>query len=444
MKQTLVAERKTAKRQQAEERPRIGRGIWIAFVIALILADMAVLSWVFNRSGSYAGQLNLWIFIFALLALIPLAWLIGQITEVLCEFLSPVLNGLIEATLSNVPELAIGVFLLIQARSSAASATTVTADLDIIRGLLIGSVINNVLLTLGLAVLIGTVWHGRLRFPTEEAAGYASMLALAVVGLAVPTLAAAFAKDRNNANAINTVSILVGAILIITYFLYIATTVFQVGERGRHPVAAEKETKEERANETETEKLVRAEERDEAHEDQRDLADVRKRQANRRAYRGVLILAVVLLLVTTAITIVMGWVVVGVTNTVIVNTALTPLSTGLIIFPIVCNLGEASGAIVSAARNNIRQSMQVAAGSSVQIPLFVTPLLVFISFAFAGGDNSNVLTLIFKPLELIVVALVTFVYALVNLDGETTWLEGLQLLAFYAMIAITAFALPGV
>jgi Ca2+:H+ antiporter len=134
---------------------------------------------------------------------------------------------------------------------------------------------------------------------------------------------------------------------------------------------------------------------------------------------------------------------VDVTENVIKGTFLTPFSTGFIIFPIVCNFGELVTAFMFAWRGNMRDAMEVAAGSSVQMPLFVTPVVVFLSVLFAFGNPDLVLTLIFKPLELIIVALATFVYALVNLDGETTWLEGLQLLAFFAMIAVTAFALPG-
>ncbi|MGZ3583993.1 MAG: calcium/proton exchanger, partial [Ktedonobacterales bacterium] len=79
----------------------------------------------------------------------------------------------------------------------------------------------------------------------------------------------------------------------------------------------------------------------------------------------------------------------------------------------------------------------------VQIALFVTPVLILLSYPLALGEPKLILTLIFQPLELIVIGLVTFVYALVSLDGETTWLEGLQLLAFYAMMVAVAFALPG-
>ncbi|HKT39683.1 MAG TPA: hypothetical protein VJR48_15005, partial [Ktedonobacterales bacterium] len=108
-----------------------------------------------------------------------------------------------------------------------------------------------------------------------------------------------------------------------------------------------------------------------------------------------------------------------------------------------CNLGELIAAFRGSWRNDMDAAMNVAAGSSVQVPLFVTPVLVLISAILAGANAGSVLTLVFNPVVLIVVGLVTFVYALVNLDGETTWLEGVQLLAFYLMIAVTALVLPG-
>jgi Ca2+:H+ antiporter len=89
-------------------------------------------------------------------------------------------------------------------------------------------------------------------------------------------------------------------------------------------------------------------------------------------------------------------------------------------------------------------AMEIAAGSSIQVPLFVTPVLVFTGLIFAAlTPNLPAITLIFPPLALITLGLAAFVYALVNLDGETTWLEGAQLIVFYVMIAVTAFALPG-
>ena len=353
----------------------------------------------------------------------------------------------------------------------------VSDDFDVIRGLLVGSVINNVLLTLGVSVFIGALRHGRLRFDAGRAASYASMLALAVVGLALPNLASAFAATRSGADRLHAqtvVSVLVSVILMLTYAVYIGTEIFGWGDKpapalaaaaeggagaapavearggagehgaGEHGAAHEhsEEHAEHQASEHIPEhKLLRElEEREERlREDLERGKHLLMRQQFPRRFR----LALVGLAAVTALTVLMAGVLVTVTDQVIVNTPLTSLSVGFIIFPIVCNLGEAAGAIDSAWHHNMETAMSVAAGSSVQVPLFVTPLLVFISLGIAATGTGSVLTLIFYPAELIVVALVAFMYALVNLDGETTWLEGLQLIALYAMVAITAFVLPG-
>ncbi|HEX6122031.1 MAG TPA: hypothetical protein VFY89_02670 [Ktedonobacterales bacterium] len=433
--------------------------------IALILAVLAVLMWFLNRQS---GQFTVWVFAFALGSLIPLATLIGAATERLVDFLGDVSSGLLNATLSNVPELAIGIFLLVHARRHLQDALSVHADFDIIRGLLLGSVINNILLTLGIAVFVGAWRHGRLHFDAGRAAGYASMLALAVVGLALPNLASAFHGDSNDTEAQILVSVLVSAILIVTYIVYIGTQVLGWGERGTAPVAAEahgghaeavavtagqhhaQHAQHEHAGHGEHDEhgehiseakrqraLAEEDERQQQEDEQRQHREMRAR------FPGRFRLLIVALVGVTAITVVVAAILVSVTDNVIRETPLTPLSVGLILFPIVCNLGEAAGAVQAARDRNMEAAMAVAAGSSVQVPLFVAPLLVFISLGIAWGGASQALTLIFPSEVLIVAGLVTFVYALINLDGETTWLEGLQLLAFYAMVAITAFALPG-
>ncbi len=441
----------------------VNRRWWVTGVVALILADLAIITWVLSRGNS---NLTLWVFVFALGAMVPLATLIGAATERLVPFLGDVSSGLVDATLSNVPELAIGVFLLIQARSFASSPAMVTTDFDVIRGLLVGSVINNILLTLGIAVFFGALRHGRLKFDASRAAGYASMLALAVVGLALPNLASAFATARTAADEQHAeviVSVLVCVILMMTYVVYIGTEIFGWGEKAAPALATAGEDGHEAATvEHEQHKATGREEHEESHGESREHiaehkllreleeAEERLREATerdkhlqmRKQFPRRFQLAIVGLAAVSVVTVVMAALLVNVTDQVIVNTPLTPLSVGLIIFPIVCNLGEAGGALQSAWHRNMETAMSVAAGSSVQIPLFVTPLLVFISLAIAATGGS-VLTLHFLPAELIVVALVAFMYALVNLDGETTWLEGLQLLALYAMVAITAFVLPG-
>ena len=411
-----------------------------SYIASVVLAGGAVAAWLLNTSGSYAGQLEYWVFGLALVALIPLAQALNDVTEGLTPYLGKVLRGLIEATFGNMPEIAIGLFLLIKAHESAALLET---NFVIIRGLLIGSVINNALLVLGIAVFAGALRNGRMTFNANQAAGFASMLALAVVGLALPTLAAGFARDHS-ADAVENASLIVGGILFLTYIMYVAASQFGLGERVRTsktPAGADKEG--EAAEEEELDEDARKRRKAEEAQQARRRIESAKREEERQRNPVKLIIGVVALLFFTLVIFLMANFFVGVTDQVIAQTPLTPLSVGLILFPIICNFGELFAAVPAARRNDMDSAMDVAAGSCVQVPLFVVPVLVFISAILAGTNSGDVLTLIFNPIELIVVGLVTFVYALVNLDGETTWLEGVQLLAFFLMIAVTAFVLPG-
>ncbi|HET9980984.1 MAG TPA: hypothetical protein VFQ32_11100 [Ktedonobacterales bacterium] len=413
-----------------------------SYIIAVVLAGAAVAAWFLNTSGSYAGQLEYWVFGLALVALIPLAQAINDITEGLAPYLGKITRGLIEATFGNMPEIAIGLFLLIKAQESAALLDT---NFVIIRGLLIGSVINNALLVLGVAVTSGALRNGRMRFNANQAAGFASMLALAVVGLALPTLAAGFARDHSN-EAVEAASLVVGGILFITYIMYVGASTFGWGEKARANLkkgGASEEGKSEAEEEEELDDDTRKRIADEEAEEEKEARASAARRELRRKNSAILPLGVVALIFFTGVIFLMAYFFVGVTDEVIAQTPLTPLSVGLILFPIVCNFGELFAAVRAAWSNDMDGAMNVAAGSSVQVPLFVVPALVFISAILAGTNSGDVLTLIFNPIELIVVGLVTFVYALVNLDGETTWLEGVQLLAFYLMIGVTAFVLPG-
>lgn len=424
--------------------------------VLLIAVPLALAAGVLNRQGAYAGKLTTWIFGFSLVAVVPLAALLGQLTDKLSEFYGERIGGLLSASFGNVPELAIGVLLLIHARSHGGIQPVVDSDFTVIRGLLIGSVINNVLFVLGSSIFVAALRNGRMNFSAESAAGYASMLAIAVVGLALPTIATTV--SANSAHTQAAISIPFGLILIGSYVAYIASSIFGIGSKPRAKArpatatgnsgapVAEGDTagmpvlRDEPAHETLAEKIEAIEDADQPDEDARAVT---KRREYRRAHRYDVGIAFVGLALVTITTVLIVGLLVSVTDNVIQGTPLTPLSVGLILFPIVCNLGEQAGSVVEAWRNHMEGAMAVAAGSSVQVALFVTPVVVLLSFLTAGGSLNLVLALIFKPLELIILGLVAFVYALVSLDGETTWLEGLQLLAFYAMVVAVAFVLPG-
>jgi len=423
--------------------------------ILLIAIPLAAVAFFLNRQGANAGQLTIWIFALSLVAVIPLATLIGQLTDTLSTYFGDRAGGLLGASFGNVPELAIGIFLLIHAHVHSSSPAVIQSDLDVIHSLLIGSVINNILFVLGSSIFIAALRNGRMNFSAASAAGYSSMLALAVVGLALPTLATKLAATHPPIGTQDVVSVAFGLILIVSYIAYVASSVFDLGARGHQSkkparkaeggavaatAAVEAEgvpmLADDSAHETELEKIVTAEEADE------DVV-VRKLREARRGHGLDITIAIVGLAVVTMLTVGIAGMLVSVTDNVIQATPLTPLSVGLILFPIVCNLGEQAGAVITAWHNHMDGAMSVAAGSSVQVALFVTPVLVLLSFPIGAFNHDLTLSLLFAPLQLITLGLVAFVYALVSLDGETTWLEGLQLLAFYAMIVAVAFALPG-
>jgi Ca2+:H+ antiporter len=423
--------------------------------LSLLFAPAALVLYWFNTNGATTGRLSFWLFGVSLVALLPLAQINGDIVEVLAKGRSQIVSGLMNAFLGNIPEIAIGFWLLMQVvRHPDLTDTNYT----IVHGLLLGSVINNILLTLGLATFAGAWRHGRLRFSQERAAGFASMLGLAVVGLALPTLATAFAdqsKELLGSYTEEAVSLVVCVILFMSYIAYILVEYFHFGDRiasekvaEAGPATAEHHAAHHQA-EAEHHHLTAAEEaallREEEARQAREREMALTQSAAKPLSTGITALMLTLLVISIAAIAGVCATLVTVTDRVIVaSPLLTPLSFGLIVLPIICNFGELFEAAQMAWGKRMEEAMEVAAGSSVQVPLFVTPVLVFIGFIFALlTPGLQQFTLVFKPLELVTVGLVVFVYALVNLDGETTWLEGVQLAAFYAMIALTAFALPG-
>ncbi len=407
--------------------------------ITLLLAPAALALYWYNTNGATTGKLTFWLFGVSLLALLPLAQFNGDLVEALTRGRTQIVAGLMNALLGNIPEIAIGFWLLMQVvRHPELTGPNYT----IVHGLLLGSVIGNILLTLGLATFAGAWRHGRLRFSQERAAGFASMLGLAVVGLALPTLATNFAdqgKELLGASTEEAVSLVVCAILLISYLAYVLVEYFHIGDRLVAERAEEEEAKGHditAAEEAAIRRLVEAK----AERASELVAD-----GEQALGTGATALALFALVVSIgAIAGVCATLVTTTDRVIVASPLLTPLSFGLIVLPIICNFGELLEATQMAWGKRMEEAMEVAAGSSVQVPLFVTPVLVFVGFGLALlTPGLQQFTLVFKPLELVTVGLVVFVYALVNLDGETTWLEGLQLCAFYAMIALTAFALPG-
>jgi len=380
------------------------------------------------------------VFLLAALALVPLAGLIGLATEALAERLNYTLGGLLNATFGNAAELIIGITAL-----SAGLTQVVLASIT-------GSIIGNVLLVLGMSMFAGGLRHGAQLFSKANAGHYAAMMAIAVVGMALPSLIALVGEGTGpnpalvRGLALHELSLAVGILLLVSYCAYVGFSVFGLGAKGGQvakdpagPLTPLEEVTV--AEESDTGTLVEGERADTEVVDKMEAEDA-------HAEKGALgrlealwhrspALPVVTLGLVTALTAIVSEALVGAIEPVAEQVGLNPFFIGLIILPIIGNAAEHSSAVTFALRNRMEVSMAITAGSSIQVALLVTPVLVLISWLVG-----HPLDLLFAPFELAILALVTGIFALVSLDGESTWIEGMQLCVFYLIVALCLFFVP--
>jgi Ca2+:H+ antiporter len=324
--------------------------------------------------GDVEGQV---VFVVAAVAVAGLAWVLGLATEQAGESAGPRVSALLNASFGNLPELVILV-LAINAGLS-----------DIARASIIGSVIGNVLLILGLSLLVGGWRHGIQRFNERMAGTNASMLILGVVGLGVPTL---FAAVHHGRGAELLLSRWTGGALLVCYVAYVYFSFATPGLQFQ----------------------------DEAGE----MAWSRRR-------------AILLLAVTAIATGVVSEVLVHSIQPTIKAWGVPRQFIGLIIVPFVGNVAEHFSAVKLAAANRVDFAMGIAYGSGIQISLLASAVAVFASTAM-GRD----VALVFHPLQLAALAAAAIGSTMVARAGETNWLEGLQLLIVYFIVAV-AFWLLG-
>jgi len=323
-------------------------------------------------------HVDLLTFLTAAAAILPLAGLIGRSTDQLALHAGPRVGGLLNATFGNVTELIIAVFLLLD------------DEIEIVKASLTGSIIGNLLLVLGLSFFVGGLRNKEQQFSAEASNVHGSSLALAVAGLLMPALFV-LTTGRHDEAQREVVSGVVAAVLIA---LYVCMLVFMLVTH---------------------EHLFRTAEQDEEPE-----WSVRR--------------AVVTLLVVTALVGLESEILVGALEPALADLGLSRLFVGLILVPIIGNAAEHSTAVFFAMRNKLDATLEIATGSSLQIALFVTPALVFISLAIG-----HPMDFVFSPFEVAAVGISVLLVALISRDGRSNWLEGLQLMATYVVIAISFF-----
>jgi len=335
----------------------------------------------------------LWIFISACAGIIPLAALMGHSTEALSSRVGPGVGGLLNASFGNAAELIIA-FMALRA-----------GKIDIVQASLTGSIIGNLLFVLGLAIFAGGLKRERQTFNRTAAGVGGSMLFLAIVGLLIPTLLTPTLERRlTDPAALNgtlqTLSEWLAGVLLLTY---LGKLIFSL--RTHHHLYSEEA----------------------------------EHEAESEPHWG-LKFSLIVLVVATALTAVIAEILVGAVEHAAVRLGLSDIFVGVVIVAIIGNAAEHSTAVLVAMKGKMNLAITIAVESSIQIALFVAPILVF---AGALLPTKGVpMTLHFTDFEAFAVAIGIGATILISLDGESNWLEGLQLLAVYGMLG-TAFYFVG-
>lgn len=324
------------------------------------------------------------IFAASALAIIPLAGLIGEATEEIAARTGPQIGGLLNATLGNAAELIITIFALREGL------------LELVRASIIGSILGNLLLVMGLAILLGGIKHGLQTFDRRRATMNATLLILAFMALAIPSLFDATFVASEEFESERLLSEGIAGILI---FLYIANVVYSLFVKQESAGAIVEEP--------------------------------------HHAPKWSAPFALTVLAGATIGIVFMSEFLVSTVEPVVEELGWSELFVGVIIVPIIGNVAEHLVAVQMALKNRMELSMTIALGSSLQIALFVAPVLVFVSLLF-----DNKLVLAFSVPEVIALAAASYVAALVAEDGESNWFEGLMLLGVYVIVALAFFLLP--
>lgn len=378
---------------------------WLYYLLTMaIVAPIINLIW--------GQQQEMAIFICSAIGLIPLAALIGRATEDLEYYVGPIAGGLLNATFGNAPELIIGIFALQRGL------------ITVVKASITGSVISNILLVLGSSLAIGGWRWGKQYFSARDAGQYSVMMILAVSSLLLPYTATFVIKD---AQRLQSLSVAIAVVLLLVYALYLSMHVFHLRSGRRNPTLHGKNVPPSSPTEPE-----------EADELEAVTGHLDPRKVDPQRIPPKPWLAVVMLLIATIGTAWNSELLVGAITPVAAQLGWSRVFIGLVIIPIIGNAAEHSTALYIAYKDRIDLSMAIAAGSSIQVATFVAPLLILVSLFYTTH-----LDMVFQPLELVILGLASILFALISLDGESHWLEGLQLVALYIIACIVFFFIPG-
>ena len=337
------------------------------------------------------------LFIISALALVPVAGWMGRATEHLAHRMGEGVGGLLNASFGNAAELIIALMALR------------AGHLEVVKASITGSIIGNLLLVLGVSVFAGGLRHPRQTFNKTGVRASCTALILAAAALVIPGVFHHTAAQRPGGwtpAAEQSLSLVIACILIATYAAILAFSLVthrQLFKGGEADIGSP------------------------GIPDQHNVAP-------RSVGQAVSVLFVATLTV--------AWVsefLVGAVEAAQHSLGVTETFIGVIIVAIVSNAAEHSTAVTMALKNKMDLTFGIAVGSSLQIALFVAPVLVFASYFFPHQLNLE-----FTIPEIVAVVTAVFVAEQISGDGESNWLEGVQLLALYAILGVLFYFLPGV
>lgn len=345
---------------------------WRALLLVLVPITIAL---------DVRGAPPVLLFAIAAAGVVPLAGYLSKATEHLVARSGPTLGGLLSASFGNAAALVIAVVAL------------KAGLVGLVKATIVGSIVGNLMVILGLALLAGGWKAGLLRFNRTAAGMSSAMLALAVFALVLPALLHQVHPRPDELNAFR-MSEAAALMLSITY---LCSLLFPL--RAHRPLFGG------------------------------DLGLGRPASAAWPAVRGVTVLAL-----ATAGMVVQSEVLVHAVQELTITLGWSEFFLGLIVIPLIGNVTEHAGAVVAARKGTPDLALQIVVGSSTQIALLVVPLLVAAGLLFGVR-----LDLVFSPFEVMAIVLATGVTAIITLVGESNWFKGVQLLAVYTLLAVAAW-----
>lgn len=327
------------------------------------------------------------LFFLAAVAIIPIAAQIVGATEQLAHRTGDAIGGLLNATFGNAPELIIA-FVALKA-----------GLLQMVRASLVGAILANLMLALGVSFLVGGLRYHEQRFNATAARAYSTMMFLAAVSMTVPS---AFSRVFGPNEVIRQERLLnvgIAILLLVAYALYILFSL-----RTHTATFASVES--------------------EGHAEHEELWSVPR--------------AVITLLTASVLAAWMSEILVGAAEETGKALGMSQLFIGIVFVAIVGGAAESGSAIAMARKNKMDLSVGIAAGSCIQIALFVAPILVLASYFIAPQP----LELAFGRAEIGSLLIAVLIGALVSGDGQSNWYKGVQLITVYSIIALMFYLMP--